>query len=237
MAEFLTMQEAEDKFGKKGKTNAALTLGIIGTALGAFSGNNGCGCGNNGILGGLFGGNNGNCLAERAMQTAMAQGEMSQNLAWNNRVQSLQDDIDLYTYINGRNLAINERIGNETQILTNQIWKGRVEDLQEKSGMYVDIITRDNAQNLRLCDELYKRREQDVQEKTDIFERLSTRINELEKKEAAENLLATIRKSKEYIQSQIKAKEEKVNTLLELMESDPEMKKRFDELMMNKTAK
>lgn len=29
------MQEAEDKFGKKGRTNAALTLGIIGTALGA----------------------------------------------------------------------------------------------------------------------------------------------------------------------------------------------------------
>ena len=81
MAEFLTMQEAEDKFGKKGRTNAALTLGIIGTALGAFAGNNGCGCGNNGILGGLFGGNNGNCIAEKAMQTAMAQGQMSQNLA------------------------------------------------------------------------------------------------------------------------------------------------------------
>ena len=32
MAEFLTMQEAEDKFGKKGRTNAALTLGIIGTS-------------------------------------------------------------------------------------------------------------------------------------------------------------------------------------------------------------
>lgn len=73
MAEFLTMQEAEDKFGKKGRTNAALTLGIIGTALGAFAGNNGCGCGNNGILGGLFGGNNGNCITEKAMQTAMAQ--------------------------------------------------------------------------------------------------------------------------------------------------------------------
>lgn len=41
------MAEAEDKFGKKGRTNAALTLGIIGTALGAFAGNNGgCGCGN-----------------------------------------------------------------------------------------------------------------------------------------------------------------------------------------------
>ena len=158
------MQEAEDKFGKKGRTNAALTLGI---------------------LGGLFGGNNGNCIAEKAMQTAMAQGQMSQNLAWNNRVQSMQDDIDLYTYINGRNLATNERIGNETQILTNQIWRGRVEDLQEKSGMYVDIITRDNAQNMKLCDELYKRREQDVQEKADLFERLNTRLVELEKKEAA----------------------------------------------------
>lgn len=247
MAEFLTMQEAEDKFGKKGRTNAALTLGIIGTALGAFAGNNnGCGCGGgNGILGGLFGGNNNCCAmqqAEQAKTMAMAQGEMAQNLAWNNRVQSMQDDIDLYTYINGRNLATNERIGNETQVLTNQIWKGRVEDLQEKSGMYVDIITRDNAQNLRLCDELYKRREQDVQEKADLFERLGTKfsaeyVNSPDGKVAAENLLSTIRKSKEFIQSQIKAKEEKVNTLLELMESDPEMKKRFEELMMNKTAK
>lgn len=54
---------------------------------------------------------------------------------------------------------------------------------------------------------------------------------------AAENLLATIKKSKAHIQSQIKVKEEKVNTLLELMESDPEMKKRFDELMINKSNK
>lgn len=33
MAEFLTMEDAESKFGKKGRTNAGLTLGIIGTAL------------------------------------------------------------------------------------------------------------------------------------------------------------------------------------------------------------
>lgn len=97
----------------------------------------------------------------------------------------MQDDIDLYTYVNSRALATNERIGNESQVLTNQIWKGRVEDLQEKSAMYVDIVSRDNAQNLRLCDELYKRREQDVQEKADLFARLSTRISDLEKKEAA----------------------------------------------------
>lgn len=67
MAEFLTMDEAKSKFGTKGRTNAGLTLGIIGTALAAFAGNNGgCGCGNGGgILGNLFGGNNKylmNCL-------------------------------------------------------------------------------------------------------------------------------------------------------------------------------
>lgn len=53
MAEFLTMDEAKSHFGSKGKTNAALTLGIIGTALSAMN-NSGCG---NGILGNLFGGN------------------------------------------------------------------------------------------------------------------------------------------------------------------------------------
>lgn len=57
MAEFLTMDEAKSKFGSKSRTNAGLTLGIIGTALAAFAGNNGgCGCGNGGgILGNLFG--------------------------------------------------------------------------------------------------------------------------------------------------------------------------------------
>ena len=71
MAEFLTMDEAKSKFGTKGRTNAGLTLGIIGTALAAFAGNNGgCGCGNGGgILGNLFGGNN-NCCAMQAAATS-----------------------------------------------------------------------------------------------------------------------------------------------------------------------
>lgn len=137
MAEFLTMDEAKSKFGSKSRTNAGLTLGIIGTALAAFAGNNGgCGCGNGGgILGNLFGGNNNCCAmqaAENAKTLAMAQGQQADNLSWANRVQSMQDDIDLYTYVNSRALATNERIGNESQVLTNQIWKGRVEDLQEK---------------------------------------------------------------------------------------------------------
>lgn len=118
MAEFLTMDEAKSKFGTKGRTNAGLTLGIIGTALAAFAGNNGgCGCGNGGgILGNLFGGNNNCCVMQ-----------------------------------------------------------------------------------------------------------------------AADNLLATIRKSKEHIHAQLKAKEDKVNTLLELVEQDPEIKKRLDEVMLSKS--
>lgn len=82
MAEFLTMDEAKSKFGTKGRTNAGLTLGIIGTALAAFAGNNGgCGCGNGGgILGNLFGGNNNCCAmqaAENAKTLAMAQGQQA----------------------------------------------------------------------------------------------------------------------------------------------------------------
>ena len=38
--------------------------------------------------------------AEQAKTLAMAQGQQANDLAWSNRVQSLQDDIDLYTYIN-----------------------------------------------------------------------------------------------------------------------------------------
>lgn len=86
----------------------------------------------------------------------------------------MQDDIDLYTYING-----------QTKVLSDQNYQGRIQDIGEKCNMYVDLITRDNVQNLTLCDKLSANREKDIQEKTDIFTRLNVRINELEKKEAA----------------------------------------------------
>lgn len=56
-------------------------------------------------------------------------------------------------------------------------------------------------------------------------------VSSADGKVAADNLLATIRKSKEHIHAQLKAKEDKVNTLLELVEQDPEIKKRLDEVM------
>lgn len=181
MAEFLTMEDAERKFGSKSKTNAGMTLGIVGTALAALNGGIGggdccCGGGGGGLLGGILGGNKGGncCLAEKAMQTAMAQGQIADNLAWSNRVQSMNDDINLYTYVNGN-----------VQALSNQNYEGRIVDQREKCNMYVDLLSRDNAQNLGVATAFANSREKDVQEKAQMFTLLSARINELEKKEVA----------------------------------------------------
>lgn len=77
------------------------------------------------------------------------------------------------------------RLGNEVQVLTNQLWAGRLQDQDEKCKMYIDLITRNNVQNLTAAQEFAKVREQDIKEKTDLFERLNTRLVELEKKDAA----------------------------------------------------
>lgn len=69
--------------------------------------------------------------------------------------------------------------------------------------MYIDLITRDNVQNLTAAQEFTKVREQDIKEKTDLFERLNTRLVELEKKDAANSAalplmfeLATVKANK-----------------------------------------
>ena len=132
--------------------NIQLIQMIIGTSLAALNNN-----GQGGILGGLFGNN---CQAN--------------NLAWNNRVQSLEDDVNMYSYIDGR-----------LKELSDQNYKGRIDDLNEKSKMYIDLITRDNTQNLTICDKFTAEREKDIQEKANMYTALANRINELEKKEAA----------------------------------------------------
>lgn len=50
----------------------------------------------------------------------------------------------------------------------------------------------------------------------------------------AENLLNSIKTSKDIVRSQLKAKEEKVNMLLNLVDQDPEIRKRLDEVMLSK---
>lgn len=193
MAEFLTQDDADKRYGKKSRTNAGLTLGIIGTALAAFNngGNDGCFCGggNNGgggILGGLFGnrGGGGCCCAMNAAQQAktmaMLQGQQADNLAWanrvasiedtaalasnleprltrmnnqdwENRVASMRDDADVYSAARNGIDAVANKLSNETQALTNQIWKGRVEDLQEKFDIYARGVARDNEITSSIC--------------------------------------------------------------------------------------
>lgn len=212
MAEFLTMDEAKSKFGTKGRTNAGLTLGIIGTALAAFAGNNGgCGCGNGGgILGNLFGGNNNCCamqVAENAKTLAMAQGQQADNLSWANRVQSMQQ-------------------------------------AQQKTQPILDEINREVG-SLSLDEQKVLAQMPEYQMAKQTYEAgfmsfLGTKfsqefVSSADGKVAADNLLATIRKSKEHIHAQLKAKEDKVNTLLELVEQDPEIKKRLDEVMLSKS--
>lgn len=89
MAEFITHEEGHDMFGSKGKTNAGLTLGIIGTALGAI--NNGWLGNGNGILG--LGGNRGMGVGAAAMGAALGAAEMNtENRLWelNNRLDQNQ---------------------------------------------------------------------------------------------------------------------------------------------------
>lgn len=196
MAEFLTMAEAEDKFGKKGRTNAALTLGIIGTALGAFAGNNGgCGCSNGGgLLGNLFGGNNNCCAmqaAENAKTLAMQQAQQAQQ-----KTQPILDEI-------------NREVGSLS--LDEQKVLATMQEYQMAKSTY-------EAGFMAFLGNKFSQEY----------------VASPDGKIAADNLLATIRKSKEHIHAQLKAKEDKVNTLLELVEQDPEIKKRLDEVMLNK---
>ena len=51
-----------------------------------------------------------------------------------------------------------------------------------------------------------------------------------EGREAAANLLKVIKNSKDKIAYQTKVKNDKINRVLEMLESDPEMRKRYDEL-------
>lgn len=94
MAEFLTMDEASDKYASKGKGNAGLSLGIIGTALGALavSGN------------GLFGGG---CNSDMPSAYEVQQKQCAENIAltnaiWQTRVTDLQEKFDLYTRLSDR---------------------------------------------------------------------------------------------------------------------------------------
>lgn len=215
MAEFMTKEQMDKDYASKSLGRAGLTLGIIGTALGAgLLGNNGgdgccCGGGNNGgILGNLFGnrGGNGCCCAARqaenradaAMTMAMAQGQMADNLAWSNRVQSMNDDLAMYANIDGRlnrmtNTDWENRIAGMTDLaayaqinesrlnrMNNQDWENRIASMQDDTALYGTVNKQINDVDNKLSDQVqlltnqsWMRREQDLTEKFDLYTRLS----------------------------------------------------------------
>lgn len=215
MAEFISGEEGRDMFASKNTGKSALTLGIIGASLGALNmlgNNNNCGCNNGGILSGILGNNNNGCCCDAKLM-AMANGRMAENLAWDNRVKSMEDDSSLYTVVDGRINRTNEKLNDQAQLLTNQMYQGRIEDLKEKFDIYARSVDRDNAINAKICANenqgkddkfflytqtvqgdaavdakftkmTYEGRIQDLNEKFDLYTRLNNKITDLEKAQA-----------------------------------------------------
>lgn len=104
MAEYLTQEDANGKYASKGKGNAGLTLGIIGTALGALAfGHRGFGSGVPAAA---------TIAAEQAVGAMPTAYEIEQKLCANNieltkgiyetRITDLKEKFDLYTMLGAR---------------------------------------------------------------------------------------------------------------------------------------
>lgn len=59
-------------------------------------------------------------------------------------------------------------------------------------------------------------------------------VNTPDGKTAATNLFNVIRQLKEKVNNDLKAKQKKVDELIHLLENDPELKKRYEELSIGK---
>lgn len=107
MAEFITMQEAEDKFGKKGTAGAGLGLGIAGTALGLLNG----GLGN--ILGGIGGNANAGVCATPSLWE-ICEKQNAENVAltsaiYQGRIKEMEDMAGLYERVNVRLIELEKK--------------------------------------------------------------------------------------------------------------------------------
>lgn len=116
MAEFLSHMEASDKYAKKSKANAGLTLGIIGTSLAALVASNQNGGG--GLLGGILGGgnssNNQNACGIPSPFELWRQ-ESLDNIAltkaiYESRITDLQEKQGIYNYVNQKFCALDQRV-------------------------------------------------------------------------------------------------------------------------------
>lgn len=142
MAEFLTLEEGKSHFGSTGKTNAGLTLGIIGTALGAM---------NSGILGGngILGGWN-RCTGTNAALTGAAAGVLG---------------AEMTKEINDQEFDLWEMGKLREEALRNTMF-ARERDIAEKS----DIYRQSKSDNNRLEDKISGLKDFTVHGLADVYQ-------------------------------------------------------------------
>lgn len=110
------------EFASRGVGTAALTTGIIGTGLGALNAMTGCGCGNGGFLGGLFGNNNGCNVNRFELELAMSNAAKdSENALLRAEIYGDQKLVDAYKDLQGqiRALGAEVRANKEEQTAIN----------------------------------------------------------------------------------------------------------------------
>ena len=145
MAEFMSMDEAKGNFASKGTGNAGLTLGIIGTALGAMNSGLLGGWGN-GILG--LGGNNASTAALTGAAVGASIADSSGNSGWN-----------------PSSCELVSMIGTQGQNLLQTIIWEREKDYAEK----VDIYRQAKTDNNRLEDIIGANKNQMIQAVADTY--------------------------------------------------------------------
>lgn len=148
MAEFITHEEGHDMFASKGKGNAGLTLGIIGTALGALNGGwlNG-----NGILG--LGGNRGNGINGTTLALGAAEMGTDAKL-WELNQRLHQNEInDVYQIQQSKIDAVREDVFM------------RERDVAEKGDIYRQTVVDNN----RLADKIGELKDFSIKGLSDVY--------------------------------------------------------------------
>lgn len=189
MAEFLTLEEGKSHFGSTGKANAGLTLGIIGTALGAM--NSGI-LGGNGILGNW--GRNSN---SSAALTGAAAGVLGAEMV-NGGYRYGMSAIDTKE-INDQEFDLWEMGKLREEALKNTMFV-RERDIAEKA----DIYRQTKTDNNRLEDKISGLKDFTVQGLADVYQ-ASVAENRVLERQISSNKLEAYRNVSDLYTSTVKA--------------------------------
>lgn len=194
MAEFLTLEEGRSHFGSKGKANAGLTLGIIGTALGAL--NSGM-FGGNGILGN-WGWNRGNNNGASAFTGAMIGSELANHNRGGYGYGYGGYGLDLKE-INDQEFDLWEMGKIREEGLKNAMWL-RERDVQEKADIYHQSV----AENNRIYDKIGELKDLSIKGLADVYQ-ASVKENRVLERQISGNQLESFKNVSDLYTSMVKS--------------------------------